>query len=70
MAGLASVPKSIPAKTPAAFKALAGSMHRGFDEIADGMSQHAPVPLLLSKLGSLTQNCVACHSAFRIGMLK
>ena len=60
------VPGTLMAKLPMQFKQLGFDTHTQFDQLAMdaedlGDSNHA-----LSQLSILMQNCVSCHSAYRI----
>lgn len=62
------MPGTLMAKLPLAFKQLGSDTHSKFDQLAmdaEDMedSQHA-----LKQLSTLMQNCVSCHSAYRIDM--
>jgi hypothetical protein len=60
------VPLALMGKLPLGFKALAFSVHGGFDTIAIdaegiGMPKHT-----LSQLSDVLQKCVACHSSYQV----
>jgi hypothetical protein len=65
-AAQASMPTSLPGKLPASFKQLGSDTHRKFDELALDAEQLGDSEHSLSQLGHLLNNCVSCHSAFRI----
>jgi cytochrome c556 len=50
---------------PAAFVELGMATHRGFDALADQLEQGADQETALAELGTLMQNCNACHAAYR-----
>jgi hypothetical protein len=50
---------------PAAFVDLGMATHRGFDALADQLEQGADQGTALAKLGTLMQNCNACHATYR-----
>ena len=60
------MPKSLPGKLPASFKQLGSDTHRKFDELALDAEQLGDGEHALSQLGILLNNCVSCHSTFRI----
>lgn len=61
-----SVPGSLMGKLPLAFKQLGLDTHTRFDELALDAEQLGESEHTLSQLGTLMQNCVACHAAYRI----
>ena len=60
-----SRPATLRARQPAAWNQYIGQVRKGFDDVASSAAT-APVSVSLSKLASVTQNCVACHQTFRI----
>ncbi|WP_428827634.1 hypothetical protein ACLIKD_06430 [Azonexus sp. IMCC34842] len=58
--------KKISEKAPDGWKPLSKNIHQGFDSIAKSIGAGAPQSQTLSQLGSLMQNCVACHAAYRV----
>jgi cytochrome c556 len=50
---------------PAAFVDLGMATHRGFDALADQLEQGADQGTALAELGTLLQNCNACHATYR-----
>ena len=60
------VSSSLRDKLPMAFKQLGQDTHTGFDQMALDAEQLGDREHTLSQLGSLLQNCVACHAAYRI----
>lgn len=50
---------------PAAFVELGMAIHRGFDALADQLEQGADQGTALAELGTLMQNCNACHATYR-----
>jgi hypothetical protein len=50
---------------PAAFVELGMAAHRGFDALADQLEQGADQETALAELGTLMQNCIACHATYR-----
>jgi hypothetical protein len=65
-AAQAGMPDSLAGKLPASFKQLGSETHRKFDELALDAEQLGDGGHALSQLGRLLNNCVSCHSAFRI----
>jgi cytochrome c556 len=55
-----------PHKVPDAWKALAGNMHKGFDSVLVSVNNKDSVKETLTRVSNLTQNCIACHAAYRI----
>lgn len=71
--GLASTrttPKTLMAKLPPAFRALGMETHMAFDGIAREAEDMGDSQVVLAQLGSLLQNCVACHAGYRIDVGK
>lgn len=60
------MPKSLAGKHPVSFKKLGSDTHRKFDELALDAEQLGDKDHALSQLGSLLNNCVSCHSSFRL----
>lgn len=58
--------KSIRDKAPDGWKPFSGNVHKGFDSIAESIGNHAPQAQTLLQMGSLLQNCAACHAAYRV----
>ncbi len=65
-AAQADVPASLVGKLPLAFKKLGFSTHIKFDELAMDAEDMDDSEQSLKLLGELMQNCVACHSAYKI----
>ena len=63
-----AVPGSLIGKLPLAFKKLGSDTHRKFDELALDAEQLGDRDHALSQLGTLLDNCVTCHSAYRFGV--
>jgi mono/diheme cytochrome c family protein len=40
--------------------------HKAFDEIADAAESGETTPQILSRLGTVLNNCVACHASYRL----
>lgn len=55
-----------PQKTSESWKAFATAMHKGFDGVADSISHGAPREETLVRVAGLMQNCIGCHSTYRI----
>jgi hypothetical protein len=65
-AAQAGMPKSLSGKLPPSFKQLGSDTHRKFDELALDAEQLGDGEHALSQLGIVLNNCVSCHSTFRI----
>ncbi|MCG7871996.1 MAG: hypothetical protein JAZ20_08600 [Candidatus Thiodiazotropha weberae] len=62
----AHMPHTLHKKLPVSFKKLGSDTHRRFDELALDAEQLGDAGHSLSQLGALLDNCVSCHSSFRI----
>ncbi len=60
------VPGSLMGKLPMPFKRMGLDTHSKFDELAADAEQLGDGNHALGQLSTLMQNCVACHSAYRI----
>lgn len=60
-----AVPASLVGKLPLTFKKLGRDTHAKFDAMALDAEQFEDSGHSLSQLGTLMQNCVACHAAYR-----
>jgi hypothetical protein len=56
------------AKLPLDFKQLGMGTHAQFDELAAQIKAGATQELILQRLSTITNRCVACHDGNRIGM--
>ncbi len=61
-----AVPGSLIGKFPLAFKRLGLDTHKRFDTLALDAEQLGDPAHSLEQLSQLMQNCIACHSAYRI----
>ncbi len=61
-----TVPGSLATKLPLDFKKLGHDTHSKFDELALNAEQLGDADHALSQLSVLLQNCVACHSMYKI----
>jgi len=61
----AEVPGSLIGKLPLEFKKLGSATHAKFDELALDAEQLGDPDHTLMQLGSLLENCVSCHAAFK-----
>jgi len=66
MAIAGAVPPSLMAKLPLEFKSLGMGVHRGFDTISAAVEQEETADMILTRLGDQLNNCVACHSMYRL----
>lgn len=64
------VPGALMGKLPLAFKQLGLDTHTRFDELALDAEQLGDRDHALSQLGTLLQNCVACHAAYRFDVTR
>ncbi len=60
------IPPHVVAKLPEPFKQLAGRVHTTFDAIALDAEGLGDVQHTLGQVGSLMQNCIACHSMYQV----
>lgn len=67
-AAQAEVPAALVGKLPMAFKKLGFDTHTKFDELAMDANDMEDKEQTLKLLGELMQNCVACHSAYRLDL--
>lgn len=66
LAAQQGVPGSLMGKLPLSFKQLGRDTHAQFDLLALDAEQLEDEAHSLSQLGTLLQNCVACHAAYRL----
>ncbi|MDH3949233.1 MAG: hypothetical protein OEU74_09765 [Gammaproteobacteria bacterium] len=66
LAAQQGVPGSLMGKLPLSFKQLGRDTHAQFDLLALDAEQLEDENHSLAQLGSLMQNCVACHAAYRL----
>jgi hypothetical protein len=59
-------PPTLDAKLPASWKLFGGGMRKGFDALAEGISDSEDTKQSLRQLGELMKNCVGCHASYRI----
>jgi hypothetical protein len=59
-------PSTLDAKLPPPWKQLGGSMRRGFDVLAQGISAGDGTRKSLEQLSVVMTNCVACHMSYRV----
>lgn len=60
------VPASLRKKLPIAFKKMGMATHKAFDQLALDATDLGDKNQVIQQLGTLMQNCVACHAAYRI----
>lgn len=58
-------PDSIKSKTPPSFKEIGGPTHMMFEELAV-RAQEDDMDMVAAFTGELMQNCLSCHSMFRV----
>ncbi len=66
MANMGEVPGSLMRKLPLAFKQLGGPTHKAFDGLAMEASDLGDANVVIKKLATLMNNCVACHATYRL----
>lgn len=66
LAAQQEVPGSLMGKLPLAFKKLGFDTHKKFDELALDAKDLGDPQYALEQLSTLMNNCVACHSTYRI----
>ena len=64
------VPGSLVGKLPLAFKKLGFDTHKQFDMLAMDAEELGDPEPALQQLAVLMQNCVACHAAYRIDVVR
>ncbi len=69
-AAQAEVPGSLMGKLPIAFKKLGFDTHTKFDQLALDAESLEDGNYALEQLSTLMQNCVGCHSAYRLEVEK
>ena len=70
-AGMVAAEGESPAligKLPLEFLTLGMGTHEGFDGLADTAAGTDDPMVILDELGGLMNNCVACHSNYRLGV--
>ena len=63
-----AVPGTLIGKLPIAFKKLGFDTHAKFDELALDAEQLGDGEHTVTQLGTLLENCVSCHSAFKFNI--
>ena len=61
-----AVPDSLVGKLPLAFKKLGFDTHSKFDELAKNAEQLGDPNHALAQISTLLENCVSCHSMYKI----
>ena len=64
-----AVPGSLMKKLPLEFKKLGFDTHSKFDQLALDAEQFGDTAVSMKQLGTLMQNCVACHAGYRVDAL-
>jgi hypothetical protein len=59
-------PPTLDAKLPPQWKQMGGSMRKGFDTLAQGISAGDGTRQSLAQLSEVMTNCVACHATYRL----
>ncbi len=65
-AATATMPGSLPRKLPLGFKQMGHPTHKAFDELAMEASDIGDADLVIKKLSTLMNNCVACHATYKL----
>ncbi|PCH72370.1 MAG: hypothetical protein COC12_06290 [Rhodobacteraceae bacterium] len=68
MAAAQAESPALIAKLPFEFKTLGMSTHRAFDSLAETAQGTDDPTVVLTELGNIMDNCVACHSGYRLGV--
>lgn len=66
LAAQQAVPGSLMGKLPLSFKKLGFDTHKKFDELARDAEDLGDPQYALEQLSTLMNNCVACHSVYKI----
>ncbi|MEX2493292.1 MAG: hypothetical protein WD425_16190 [Nitrospirales bacterium] len=53
-------------KLPLPMKQIGMSVHRGFDELADTITEGATSQQILQRLSTIMTRCLACHEAYQL----
>ena len=61
-----TMPGSLPRKLPLGFKQMGHPTHKAFDELAMEASEIGDAGKVIKKLGTLMNNCVACHATYKL----
>lgn len=64
-----AVPGSLMKKLPLEFKQLGFDTHSKFDQIALDAEEFGDTAVSMRQLGTLMENCIACHASYRIDAL-
>ncbi len=64
-----AVPGTLMGKLPMSFKKLGFDTHQKFDQLAMDAESMGDKEHTMEQLAELMQNCVACHSIFRLDVL-
>ncbi len=66
MVNAGEVPTSLMGKLPLEFKKLGMATHKAFDDLALEAQDIGDPQIMLSKLGTLMNNCTTCHAAYKL----
>jgi len=66
MAATHDVPVKLQAKLPLGFKQLGHATHQGFDDLARDADSLGDANQAMKQLGLVLNNCVSCHSTYRL----
>lgn len=64
-----AVPGSLMKKLPLEFKQLGFDTHSKFDQLALDAEEFGDTTVSMKQLGTLMENCIACHESYRIDAL-
>lgn len=53
-------------KTTEAWRAMAGAMHRSFDEVAEGIANRESTAQIMGRTAKLMSYCAGCHASYRL----
>ena len=66
MQAMRDAPSTLMGKLPMEFRRLGMPTHKAFDEIADAAESGEDTRAILGRLGTVLNNCVACHASYRL----
>jgi len=66
MAAMREAPGPLMRKLPMGFKQMGHPLHQAFDDLAQEAEDMGDRGKVLEKLSGLMNNCVACHSTYRL----
>lgn len=60
------VPASLMVKLPLGFKEQGSAVHAAFDELAVASSQGETAEMIMGRLATQMDRCIACHAVYRL----